>query len=326
MTIKTSKEFLDLLNKAVEREIQVSAQYMLQHTKIEKLSKRVIPENILLGEKTTYEVFGEILKKLSIEEMKHLGSIMERIYVLGGKATTKPSKITIGESLKEFAEINMKAEEEALALYRQIVEMAKSLGDVETKLMFEKIYSDEEAHYLVFQDYLDMEDEPDLGETPESEWRKIFNEDYIVLLNEAVAAEFSAVVQYTNQHEKASAEKMRRKKTALEVITDKNKAAVISDMLKPIFLQEMEHLEKILERIYEVDREAIADVNPKPEIGDKVEDFIKINRKSENYAILLYRKIIMEASKVGDIKTKKLFEDILVEEEEHYWAFDDYLP
>lgn len=204
--------------------------------------------------------------------------------------------------------------------------MAKSLGDVETKLMFEKIYSDEETHYLVFQDYLDMEDEPDLGETPESEWRKIFDEDYIELLNEAVAAEFSAVVQYTNQHEKASAEKMRRKKTALEVITDKNKAAVISDMLKPIFLQEMDHLEKILERIYEVDREAIADVNPKPEIGDKVEDFIKLNRNAENFAIMLYRKIIMEASKVGDIKTKKLFEDILVEEEEHYWAFDDYLP
>ena len=42
-----SFEYLDLLNKGVAREIQVSAQYLLQHTKMEKISRKVIPENII---------------------------------------------------------------------------------------------------------------------------------------------------------------------------------------------------------------------------------------------------------------------------------------
>jgi len=229
--------------------------------------------------------------------------------------------------MREFAELNVKAEEEALELYRQIIEAAKNIGDRETWVMFSKIYSDEEEHLLKFQDYSEMESEPDLGETPESEWRAIFGKDYVTLLNKALASEISAVVQYTTQHEKAEGlERMRRKKAALEVITGKNKASVISEMLKKVFLEEMDHMEKIAERINEIDREAIATVDPIPKVGNTLDDFIKLDRDAENYAIVLYRKIIDEASRLGDIKTKKLFEDIIQQEEEHYWAFDDFLP
>jgi len=326
MIIKATDEYISLLNQAVAREIQVSAQYMLQHTKIEKLKRKVIKENYLL-ESTTYDEFGKLLEELAIQEMNHLADIMERIYILGGEATTKPDKIIIGNSMREFAELNVKAEEEALELYRQIIEAAKNIGDRETWVMFTKIYSDEEKHLLKFQDYSEMENEPDLGETQESEWRAIFGKDYITLLNKALASEISAVVQYTTQHEKAEGlERMRRKKDALEVITGKNKASVVSDMLKKIFREEMDHMEKIAERIYEIDREAIATIDPIPNVGNTLDDFIKLDREAENYAIVLYRKVIDEASRLGDIKTKKLFEDIIQQEEEHYWAFDDFLP
>jgi len=326
MIIKTTNEYISLLNQAVAREIQVSTQYMLQHTKIEKLKRRVIKENYLL-ESTTYDEFGKLLEELAIQEMKHLADIMERIYILGGEATTKPDEIIIGNSMREFAELNVKAEEEALELYRQIIEAAKNIGDRETWVMFSKIYSDEEQHLLKFQDYSEMENEPDLGETEESEWRTIFGKDYVTLLNKALASEISAVVQYTTQHEKAEGlERMRRKKAALEVITGKNKASIVSDMLKKIFREEMDHMEKIAERIYEIDREAIATVDPIPKVGNTLDDFIKLDREAENYAIVLYRKVIDEASRLGDIKTKKLFEDIIQQEEEHYWAFDDFLP
>ena len=326
MIIKATDEYLELLNRAAAREIQVSAQYMLQHTKMEKLRRKVIKENYLL-EETTYDEFGEILKDLAKEEMKHLAQIMARIYLLGGEATTKPDKVTIGNSLREFAELDVKAEEEALELYRILIEAAKDIGDRETWVLFTKIYSDEEAHFLKFQDYVEMESEPNLGETPDSEWRSIFGEEYIALLNKALAAEISAVVQYTNQHEKAEGlERMRRKKNALEVVTGKNKASVVSGILKETFLQEMEHMEKIADRIYEIDRESIATVDPLPEIGNTVDDFIKLDREAENYAIVLYRKVITEATRLGDIKTRRLFEDIIQQEEEHYWAFDDFLP
>ncbi len=323
---KPSDEYIALLNQAVAREIQVSVQYMMQHTKMEKLLRKVIKENYLL-DSTTYDEVGGILKEFALTEMKHLGAIMERVYILGGKATTKPAEITIGNSLKEFSQLGVRAEEDALDLYRKIIEEAKNIGDRETWMLLTKIYAEEEEHLLKFQDYSEVEDEPDLGETPESEWRSIFNQDYIAMLNKALAAEFSAIVQYTNQHEKADGlERMRRKKATLEVVTGKNKASVVSGILKEVFIQEMEHMEMIAERIFEIDREALTKADPLPEIGDTVEDFIKLDREAENYAILLYRKIIDEAIKLGDIKTKKIFEDIIQQEEDHYWKFDDFLP
>jgi len=88
MAVKVTPEYVDLLNRAVEREIAVSVQYILQHAKMEKLVRRTIPENILL-DKTTYDAVGKFLKEIAIQEMKHAASIMERIYYLGGPATTK---------------------------------------------------------------------------------------------------------------------------------------------------------------------------------------------------------------------------------------------
>jgi len=324
--LEVPKDYFDLLNRAIAREIQVSAQYMLQHTKMEKLLRKVIKENYLL-DTTTYDEFGKILKEIAIEEMKHIADIAERIYYLGGEATTKPDKIIIGNSIKEFAQINLKAEEEALTLYRQIIQEARKVGDRTTWQLFSKIYKDEEEHLLKFQEYVEMEEEPDLGETPESEWRSIFTPEYIELLNKALASEISAIIQYSIQHEKAeNLRQLRLKKSALEVITNKNKASIISDLLKEIFMQEMEHFEKIAERIYEVDREALAQVDPLPNIGSTVEDFIKLGREAENYAIILYRDVIKKATELGDIKTKRMFEDIIEQEEEHYWKFDDYVP
>ena len=91
MAVKTTPDYIDLLNKAVEREIAVSIQYILQHAKMEKLVRRTIPENILL-DKTTYDAVGKFLREIAIQEMKHAASIMERIYYLGGQATTKSGK------------------------------------------------------------------------------------------------------------------------------------------------------------------------------------------------------------------------------------------
>ena len=135
MAVKTTPDYVDLLNKAVEREIQVSLQYMLQHAKMEKLVRKIIPENILL-EKTTYDAVGKFLREIAIQEMKHAASIIERIYYLGGQASTKSSKVSIGNSLSEFAKLGVKAEEEALTLYREIIETAGKMGDWETRELF----------------------------------------------------------------------------------------------------------------------------------------------------------------------------------------------
>ena len=325
MAVQAKADYISMLNQAVSREIQVSLQYMLQHAKMEKLIRKCIPENILL-DKTTYDVVGKFLREFAIQEMKHAAAIMERIYYLGGEATTKSDKISVGNSLSEFSKLGVNAEEEALVLYRKIIEAAAKIGDWETREMFEKIYADEEKHLFKFQEYANMQDEKEgKPAVPLSEWRKIFTDDYYALLNKAVQAEISAIVQYTNQHEKASLLALRKKNTTLEVISESNKADVVSKMLKEIFMVEMDHLEKISERIYLIEGEATFTPDPLPKVGANADEFLKLDHEAENYAIVLYRKIIAEAMKIGDTNTRRMFEDIVMQEEEHYWRFDDYL-
>ncbi len=324
MAVKISPGYIDLLNEAVQREIQVSLQYLLQHAKMEKLVKKRLPENILL-DKTTYDAVGKFLKEIGIQEMKHAASIMERIYYLGGQATTKAKKPVIGDSLSEFARLGVAAEEEALLLYRRVLEAALENGDYETRELFEKIYGEEEGHLFKFQEYAHMQDESQEETIKPSPWRKVFTEDYFALLNKAVASEIMAIIQYTNQHEKAAYLKLRAKETPLEVVTENNKAKAVSELLKPIFMQEMEHLEKISERIYLLEGESATLPDPLPKVGETPDDFLMLDHAAENDAIVLYREIIEEAMKRGDTLTRRMFEDIVIQEEEHYWKFDDYV-
>jgi len=325
MAVKTTRGYTDLLNRAVEREIGVSVQYILQHAKMEKLVRRTIPENILL-DKTTYDAVGKFLREIAIQEMKHAASIMERIYYLGGQATTKAGKPNIGDSISEFAKLGVKAEEEALTLYRQIIETSGKMGDWETRELFEKIYGEEEGHLFKFQEYtkfLDEKEEP--SKVPLPKWRKIYTDDYFALLNKAVAAEITGIIQYTNQHEKAAFLALRMKNTPLETITETNKANVVSKILKEIFIQEMDHLEKISERIYLLDGEATINPDPLPVVGNTAMDFLTLDHALESSAISLYREIIAEAFKRADTTTRRMFEDIIIQEENHFWTFDDFV-
>ena len=258
--------------------------------------------------------------------MKHAASIIERIYYLGGQATTKSGKPVIGDSISEFAKLGVKAEEEALTLYRQIIETAGKMGDWETRELFEKIYGEEEGHLFKFQEYTKFQDEKDEpSKVPIDEWRKIYTDDYFALLNKAVSAEITGIIQYTNQHEKAAFLELRMKNTPLETITETNYAAVASKILKGVFMQEMDHLEKISERIYLLEGEAIVKPDPLPVIGETPLDFMKLDHALESTSISLYRDIIAEALKRGDTTTRRMFEDIILQEEDHYWTFDDFV-
>ncbi len=325
MSVKVTADYMEMLNKAVEREIGVSLQYILQHGKMEKLMSKTVPGNILL-DKTTYDAVGAMLREIAIVEMKHAADIMERIYYLGGQATTKSSKVVVGESISEFSKLGAKAEEEALTLYREIIVAAGKLGDWNTRDLFERIYKEEEDHLFKFQEYTKFQDEKEEKSiVPLPEWRKIYTPEYFALLNKAVAGEITAIVQYTNQHEKASALELRIKNSALETVAGTNKAEVVSKLLKGIFMAEMDHLEKISERIYLLEGEVVVRADPIPIVGKTTEEFLKLDHALESDTISLYRKIIAKATELGDITTKTMFEDIIMQEEEHFWSFDDYV-
>jgi len=137
---KVSKELLDLLNEAIARELQVSIQYMWQH--------------VQWGGVKGFAVQDE-LKSIAIAEMKHAEAIAERLYYLGGIPTTKPSPIFVGAALKEMILQDVKDEEGAIKLYKQIVDKARKEKDETTTFLFEGILEQEEDHHDTFTTLLE---------------------------------------------------------------------------------------------------------------------------------------------------------------------------
>jgi len=130
-----ASELLELLNKAIAREIGVSVQYMWHHV-------------MAMGMKSP-EV-KDIFEDIAIEEMKHAEKIAERLFYLGGTPTTKPTPIKVGGSLKEMVEADLEAENEAIEMYRKIIDMASENEDSTTRLLFEEILTEEEEHKHTF--------------------------------------------------------------------------------------------------------------------------------------------------------------------------------
>jgi bacterioferritin len=137
---KASKELMDLLNKAIAREIQVAVQYMWQH--------------VLWSGVKGFAV-KDALKSIAIEEMKHAEAIAERLNYLGGIPTTKPDPIKVGTSLKEMIKQDQKDEESAIELYRKIIIVARKEEDEVTHRLFRQILADEEEHHDVFSTLLE---------------------------------------------------------------------------------------------------------------------------------------------------------------------------
>jgi len=94
-------------------------------------------------------------KETAVAEMKHAEKIAERLWYLGGTPTTKPEAITVGKTLKEFLEFDTKAEEEAIVMYKGIIELAQKEGDVTTAFIFKEILEDEEEHHDLFTTMLE---------------------------------------------------------------------------------------------------------------------------------------------------------------------------
>lgn len=130
-----SQKLKELLNEAIARELQVAIQYMWQH--------------ILWKGPQAFAVKDEF-KKIAIQEMKHAELIAERLSYLGGEPTTKPNPVIVGKNLKEMIEQDIKDEENAIKLYKEIIKQASKEEDTTTVKLFEQILEDEEKHHDFF--------------------------------------------------------------------------------------------------------------------------------------------------------------------------------
>jgi bacterioferritin len=135
-----SKELNDKLNQAIAREIQVSIQYMWHHVMASGINSAVVKD---------------VFEKIAIQEMKHAEEIAERLNYLGGTPTTQPDPIKVGGTLEKMLQDDLQAEEEAIKLYKGIIDLARKEEDHTTRRLFESILADEEEHADTFATLLE---------------------------------------------------------------------------------------------------------------------------------------------------------------------------
>jgi len=130
------KEMLGMLEEAVARELKVSIRYMYQHMMFKGVKEFAINEE---------------LEEIAITEMQHLEKIGEKVIYLGGNLPTMPYEdFAIQDSFKGKMMADIKEEEDAIKLYKEIIKVADLLGDFATKEMMMKILADEEEHHDFF--------------------------------------------------------------------------------------------------------------------------------------------------------------------------------
>ena len=135
MILLVSEKLLDLLNKGIAKELQVSVQYMWQHVQVTGLDGAVVKD---------------IFRKISITEMKHAEKLAERLNYLNGVPTSKPDPIFVGGSLIEMLKQDEQDEEESIVLYKRAIQVASEEGDCTTRRLLEEILGEEETHIDTF--------------------------------------------------------------------------------------------------------------------------------------------------------------------------------
>jgi len=134
------------------------------------------------------------------------------------------------------------------------------------------------------------------------------SKEMLDMLNKGIARELQVAVQYMWQH----------------VMWKGVKAFAVKDELKSIAITEMKHAEEIAERLAYLG--GTPTTKPEPIfIGENLKEMIKRDQADEEGAIKLYKELIEMARKQGDDVTRRTFEKILADEEEHHDTFTSLL-
>jgi len=120
---------LDLLDRAIEKELSASLRYVWQYLTVESSD---IKDNF---------------RDNAIEKLKQVMKIGEHLLDLGEVPASAPENI--GRSLKEMIELDLKAENEVIKIYKEIIEVASKEEDAATRTLFERILTEEKERKSV---------------------------------------------------------------------------------------------------------------------------------------------------------------------------------
>jgi bacterioferritin len=130
--VKGNKKVLELLNEVLTGELTSVNQYFL-HAKMCK--------------NWGYLRLAEIVRKESIDEMKHADELIERIlYLEGVPNLQRLSKVNVGESVPEQLRLDRETEVDAITRLNKGIALCVEVGDNGSRDLLERILTSEEDH------------------------------------------------------------------------------------------------------------------------------------------------------------------------------------
>jgi len=135
------------------------------------------------------------------------------------------------------------------------------------------------------------------------------HEKSVVLLNKAVADELSAVHQYMYFH----------------FHCDDQGYDLLAGLFRRTAIEEMLHIERLAERILFLKGEVQLAASGEVQKIHDVAEMLQLARKMEEESALDYNRWANECGANADSVSKKLFEDLVMDEERHYDQYDTEL-
>jgi bacterioferritin len=126
-----SKKLLEMLNRGIALELHLSIKYMWQRILLKGVEGAVI-ENLFRDITTT--------------KMKHAETLAERLAFLDGVPPNNIDPIHVGITLVEMLKEDVQAQEEAISLYKEAIQVAGKEGDFGTKRLLEDVLINEEKN------------------------------------------------------------------------------------------------------------------------------------------------------------------------------------
>ncbi|MBD3234975.1 MAG: bacterioferritin [candidate division Zixibacteria bacterium] len=127
------------------------------------------------------------------------------------------------------------------------------------------------------------------------------------LLNKAVADELAAVHQYMYFH----------------FHCDDQGYDLLADLFKKTAIEEMLHIEHLAERILFLGGEVELVTTTEVKKIHDIRKMLEKGKEMEDSSVKMYNKFANECSANSDSASKKLFEDLVLDEERHYDQYDN---
>ena len=134
-----SKQLLEMLTKTIALELNLSIKYMWQR---------------ILAKGVEGAVVENLFRDIASTKMKHAEALAERLAFLDGVPPSNIEPVHVGVTFVEMLKVDEQAEEEAISLYKQAIQVAAKEGDFGTKRLLEDILITEEKNLDKFSKLL----------------------------------------------------------------------------------------------------------------------------------------------------------------------------